>query len=167
MFGWFGVFWAAAGVCGMLLYAIVRLAPKAWTAYSMGLSPMQWAITAGFIVFMAYTEGYRGFQQKFSPRTAARVRFLKNRPTALRVIFAPLFAMGYFQATKRVKALAYGVFFGVTILVIAIQWLNQPWRGIVDIGVIVGLSWGLLSLLYFIGLAVTRERFDISPEVPD
>ena len=167
MMGWLGVIWATLGICGMLAYAIVRLTPKAWIAIESGLSVWQWTVTVAFVIFMAYTEGYQGFQQKFSPRTAARVRFLKDSPTFMRVILAPLFAMGYFEATRRTKALAYGVSIGVTILVIFIQFLEQPWRGIVDIGVIVGLSWGLLSLVYFIAAAVTRDHFHTSPEVPE
>jgi hypothetical protein len=35
---------------------------------------------------------------------------------------------------------------GVVALVLIVKSLPQPWRGIVDGGVVVGLAWGLVSL---------------------
>jgi len=160
-----GAIWGALGVCSLIGFAIFRLLPKADYAVSHGLTTGQWLFTLGFALFMAYTEGYRGFQQKFSPRTAARVRHIRENPTAIRILLAPLFAMGYFDATKRTKIVAYAITLTVTALVIVIQYLAQPWRGIIDIGVIVGLSWGLITLMISIAAALTQDRYEVSPEV--
>jgi len=58
--------------------------------------------------------------------------------------------MGYFHATKRTKIVAYSLTIGITLLVILVRLIPQPWRGIIDAGVVVGLTWGVLSLIIFI-----------------
>ena len=84
--GTVGALWGTAGVFALLVFAIWRLAPKAQAAYDMGLTAGQWGIAVAVCVFMAYAEGYRGFQKRFSPRTAARVRYLRDRPNGLRTL---------------------------------------------------------------------------------
>jgi hypothetical protein len=45
--------------------------------------------------------------------------------------------------------------------------LPQPWRGIIDAGVVVGLAIGIVSILYFIVIeSKNPELIKISPEVP-
>jgi DMSO/TMAO reductase YedYZ heme-binding membrane subunit len=53
------------------------------------------------------------------------------------------------------------------ILVLLVRLIQQPWRGIIDLGVVVGLAWGLISLLVFSVLAFTSKVFPYSPEVPE
>jgi len=146
--------------------AIYRLTPLAIDAFRTGLSAGQWALTAAFTLFMAYSEGYRGFQMRFSPRTAARIRYLRDCPAPLRSLLAPLFAMGFFHARRRTQITAWALTTGVVILVVLVQRLEQPWRGIVDTGVVLGLSWGVLSLSWSIVQALTCREFAPSPEVP-
>jgi hypothetical protein len=51
-------------------------------------------------------------------------------------------------------------------VVIARQ-LPQPWRGILDAGVVTGLSLGIVSILYFLLNSLRTPGFiTISPEVP-
>jgi hypothetical protein len=164
--GLLGAAWGLVGVSTLLLFAIYRLAPKAVTAYEQGLSAFQWGVTAAVVLFMAYTEGYRGFQTRFSPRTAARVRYLLDHPSWARTLLAPFFAMGFFHATRRTRITAYALSFGIVILVILVHRLDQPWRGIIDAGVVVGLAWGLLSFWWLAARALRRDDFDASPEVP-
>jgi len=149
--GLIGVAWATLGVAGLLSFAIYRLYPKAVAAYHGGLSTGQWLLTGAVCVGMAYAEGYRGFQTRFSPRTAARIRYLPDRPDLVLSLFAPLFAMGFIHANRRTRST---------------QQLGQPWRGIVDAGVVIGLSWGVLSLAWCIVKALGRPDFEVSPEVP-
>ena len=164
--GYVGVVWGALGVFGILVFPIYRLAPRALAAYDGGLTPGQWLLAGLTCVFMAYAEGYRGFQTRFSPRTAARIRYLRDRPNVTHSLFAPLFSMGFFHAARRTKITAYGLSVGILILVVLVQRLDQPWRGIIDAGVVLGLSWGVLSLGWSIAQALTRPSFDVSPEVP-
>ena len=68
-----GVPWAIIGVSVLLLRAIIGLSKHAANAIESGLSTWQWIALVAFALFMLVAEGYRGFQKKFSPRTAARV----------------------------------------------------------------------------------------------
>lgn len=163
--GWVGALWGFAGVALLLGYAIVRLTPLALEALRSPLTGLHWAALAVFVLFMAYSEGYRGFQKAFSPRVAARARYLRAHPTVLRVLLAPLFCMAYFDAPRRRRIASYALTIGVILLVILVQQLNQPWRGIVDAGVVIGLGWGLLATLLFTLQALTRPEFGVSPEV--
>ena len=155
--GIFGALWAVAGLLGILVWAIVHLMNRAIEAYETGLSTAQWWITAAIVVFMAYTEGYRGFQGSFSPRTAHRVRHLIDHPDGLRSLLAPLYAMGFFHATRRIKVTTYALTIGIVVLVLLIQQLDQPWRGMIDAGVVVGLAWGVASLVWCFAAVLSRR----------
>ncbi len=158
--------WGILGVVALLVSALYRLTPIAWVPLSEGsLSPFQWGVVVIWTAFNAHAEGYKGFQKRFSPRTVARAVYLGENPTPLRVVLAPLFCMGLFHATKRVKYAAWGVLIAVLILVAIIRSLDQPWRGIVDVGVVVGLGWGTISLLAFFAAALAGRPPDFDPGV--
>ena len=146
--GQLGVVWGIVGIFALLLSAVYRLGVRAVAAYEGGLTPGQWAIAVFVCIAMAYSEGYRAFQKRFSPRTASRIRYLRDRPSALRSLLAPLFAMGFFHADRRTKITAYALTIGIVTLVVLVHRLDQPWRGIIDAGVVVGLTWGVLSLAW-------------------
>jgi len=157
--GLVGALWGLVGVSLLLGSAIYRLSVWAIDAFSHALTPIQWVGLVGFGLFMLVGEGYRGFQQNFSPRVAARARYLAGKPTLLRVILAPLFVMGFFGATRRRKITTWSLTAGIVLLVVGVRFLEQPWRGIIDLGVVLGLAWGLISLLAFAFLAFTRPDF--------
>jgi hypothetical protein len=158
--------WGLAGVILLLGSAIYRLTPLAMNAWSYDLRWYHWTFFAFVFLFMAYAEGYRAFQQGFSPRVAARARYLRTHRDALHALLAPLFCMGYFHAPKRRRITSLSVTAGIIVLIILVRLLPQPWRGMVDASVVVGLAWGLISLILFGLQALGRERFDYSPEVP-
>ena len=162
-----GAFWGVAGVFLLLGSAVYRLTPLALDAFSYDLRWYHWMFLVFVLLFMAYAEGYRAFQQGFSPRVAARARYLRTHRNALHIFLAPLFCMGYFHAPKRRRVTSLSVTAGIIILIILVRLLPQPWRGIVDAGVVVGLAWGLISLIVFSFQAFTSGRFDYSPEVPE
>jgi hypothetical protein len=162
-----GAFWGLGGVSLLLGSAIYRLTPLAVDAFSYSWS---WHHGLSFILivfFMAYAEGYRAFQQAFSPRVAARARYLRDNPNLLHTLLAPLFCMAYFHAPRRRQITSISVTAGIVILVILVRLLDQPWRGIIDGGVVVGLAWGLISLLIFGYQALSADVFPYSPEVPE
>ncbi len=163
-----GPIWGTLGICLILGSAIVRLFPKAWEAVGSELSTLQWIVLGVWVVFMLFAEGYRGFQKKFSPRTAARVRYLRDQPDMLRTLLAPLFCMGFFHATRKTKIIAYALTFGIIGLVLLVRFFfAQPWRGIIDSGVVLGLSYGLISFLIFTFQAMTRADYAHSAETPE
>lgn len=162
-----GVPWAIIGVSALLLRAIIGLSHHAINAIDGGLTTWQWTALTLFASFMVVAEGYRGFQKKFSPRTAARIKYLRDNPTPVRVILAPLFSMGFFHANRKTKLTAYILTIGIICLVVAVTFFcPDPWRGIIDFGVVLGLSWGLISFWIFTLQALTNPGFSRSAETP-
>jgi hypothetical protein len=161
-----GVVWGLAGIAALLVYAAISLGQYALDAMAAGLETLEWLALVLNTVAMAWAEGYRGFQRRFSPRVAARSRHLYQHPTALRLVLAPLFCGGFFGATARLRR---AVWIGTGFIVLAVLLFNrlpQPWRGILDAGVMVGLIWGVVSLLVAVWITF-RQRRDIVPaEVP-
>jgi hypothetical protein len=165
--GVIGAIWGVLGVTLLLGRGLFALAPYALGLYEVDLEWFHWVLLTVSIFFMGYTEGYRGFQLKFSPRTAARALYLKRNPSLVRVLLAPFFCMGFFYATRKRKALSWSLSIAIIGLVVLVGKLEQPWRGIVDVGVLVGLTWGIASLVVFAGKAFFGNGFDVSPETPD
>jgi hypothetical protein len=165
--GLFASLWAAVGICALLGTAIWRLSSRASEALRFELSHLQWILLVLWAFFMAYAEGFKGFQKSFSPRTAARIYHLASSTNLLHSLLAPFFGMGYFHATKRTKIVAYSLTIGITLLVILVRLIPQPWRGIIDAGVVVGLTWGVLSLIIFILRSFVKGKSDASPELPN
>jgi hypothetical protein len=159
--------WGVTGVAVLLGSAIYRMAPLAVEALSSELNAWHVVFLLLVLSFMMYAEGYRAFQQGFSPRVAARARYLRAHPTLIHSVLAPLFCMAYFHAPRRRRIVSVSVTAGIIVLVILVRLLPQPWLGIIDAGVVVGLAWGLVSLVLFSIQALTADRFRYSPEVPD
>lgn len=152
----------------LLLRAIFGLSPRAVDAIESGLTNWQWVVLIVFALFMLMAEGYRGFQKKFSPRTAARVKYLRDHPTPLRVLLAPIFCMGFFHANRKTRLTAFILTLGIIILVLTVTYLClDPWRGIIDFGVVLGLTWGLISFWIFTYQALTNKDYPHSPQTPD
>lgn len=162
---------ATWGVLGVVLFvssAIVRLTPHAVYALTeCSLHTVHWIFLILFSIFMAFSEGYRGFQKKFSPRIVARARYLSQYPTMIRTIFAPVFCMGFFHATKKRMITSYIVTSLIIGMIIIVRQLPQPWRGLVDVGVVLGLGWGVLAIFIFALRCLLGKTFTYSPETPD
>jgi hypothetical protein len=165
-----GVIWGLAGVVFILGYAVVRLFPVAMAAFEQPWQWYHWACLIGFVGFMAYSEGYRGFQLAFSPRVASRLKYLYDYPRPWHVLLSPLFCMGYFYIQKRRRIAIYTISIGIIAIVSAVKFLSQPWRGIIDAGVLVGLTWGLVTVCVYTRQAfraTSAKPFPYAPEVPD
>lgn len=162
-----GAFWGILGITYSLGKAILGMQSHVEEAFKQPFTPLHWIMLIGFCFFMIYYEGYKGFQKKYSPRTAARVRYLRDHPNILHSLLAPLFCMGYFFANRKTKLKAYILTIGIALLVMSMSKCPQPWRGIVDLGVMLGLSWGLIAFWIFSYQALTQKEFPYSPETPD
>jgi hypothetical protein len=115
---------------------------------------------------MAYSEGYKGFQQAFSPRVAARLIWLRQNPKAWLVALAPLYAMGFIYASKKRIIISYTILIMVMVFVAIAVNLPQPWRPIVDAGVVVGLLWGATVTGWYIFVAIRTDTSLVNPELP-
>jgi hypothetical protein len=160
-------FWAVLGVTLLLSSAVYRLTPKAVQAILDGLTPFQWALLVANVVFMAWSEGYRGFQKGFSPRVAVRAMHLAAHPKPLHVLLAPPYAMGLVHATKRRLIVSWSLTIGIVGLVILVRLLPQPWRGIVDAGVVTGLVWGIVALIGHFLRLLAGHPAPVPTETPD
>jgi hypothetical protein len=167
MAGTVGAVWGIAGLSLLFCSALFRLFPYARELSNMTLSISHWAALGASLLFMGYMEGYKGFQCRFSPRAAARALYLKDHPTPLRILLAPLFCMGFFHAPRRRRIAAYSLTTMIIILIILIRHFPQPWRGIVDAGVLLGLGWGVITVWYFAFRAFFGNSFSVSPETPE
>ncbi len=165
-----GIIAALWGITGLLLllgFAVWRLGGNTLDAFQMPLNPVHWLVFVVFLVFMAYSEGYKGFQIKFSPRFAARVRFLSRGATPVLLVLAPLFCMGYFGATKNRVIATFALTAMIVVFILSFQFMPQPWRGLLDAGVVVGLLWGMVSTVLFCLKAFTDDVFHWDAELSD
>ncbi len=156
--------WAVLGVSALLLRAIISLTPVALDPIRDGsLNHWHWAILILWVAFNAYAEGYRGFHKSFSPRVVRRGLYIGRQPRFWKVLLAAPISMGLFHAPRRTMIVAWSVLIGIVILVVSVRSLGQPWRGIVDAGVVVGLTLGWLSLLIWYIRAMTKGDVTPSP----
>ncbi len=160
--------WGIFGFAALLVSAIVRLSPLALEPIRGGqLEPWQVALYAASIVFMLYTEAWRGFHLRLAPRVVARARALSSRQLSRYWWVAPLFCMSIVYAPRRQKIKKLGFYVAIVTLIVMVKHLPQPWRGIVDAGVCVGLAAGVLSILYFFVRAARGKMPAVSPELPN
>ena len=153
--------WGLTGVVLLLGQALWRLVPLAAEPFVQpGFTTLHWVLYAAFAVFMAWSEGYRGFQKAFAPRVVSRARRLPSRP-AWTWVLAPAVCMGLLHATRKRLIVSWVLLIGIVSLVVAVKQLPWQWRAIVDGGVVVGLGWGVLAVLAF---AVRGSEAD--PEYP-
>ena len=162
------VLWAVGGVLTILAQAIVRLLPRALEPLEAG----QLGLAAGLaylasIVLMAYSEGYRGFQRGFSPRVVVRAFALAARPSPLLVVLAPLMAMGLIHANRRRKLASWILLVGIVGLILVVRQLDQPWRGAVDAGVVVGLGWGMTATIVYLIRALRGRVPEVAADLPE
>ncbi len=166
LLGQLGAIWGVVGVCLLLSFAVYRLSLIAIDSFEFSFQWYHWVILVGNSLFMAHSEGYKGFQKSFSPRVAARARYLKFNPQIHLIILAPLFCMGYFHATRRRLIATYLLTIAIITLIILFNQISQPWRGILDAGVVIGLSWGVVSIIVYFIQAMTGGDFEFSAEIP-
>jgi len=165
--GIIGALWAVVGFSLVLLFAIFRLGAISLDSLDHNFQWYHWLALLFCVLFMAYSEGYKGFQLKFSPRFAARCYHLRHQPTALHLALAPLFCMGFFHTTRARKIATFVLTFMILCFIQLAHFLPQPWRGILDFGVVTGLAWGLTSLYYFLLKAFSSAPFDHCAELPN
>jgi hypothetical protein len=160
-------FWGVGGIILILIFAIYRLTPMALALQDIPLGFFHWVSLLFSVIYMAYAEGYKGFFLGFAPRAAVRANYLTKNPRVLHIIFAPLFCMGFIHATRKRKLVSFGLTVTIMGFVMAVRYLPQPWRGILDAGVVVGLTLGCFSILYFCYVILSDpERISVSADVP-
>lgn len=133
----------------------------------MALTPAQLAISFGWVVLNAYAEGYRAFQLRFSPRVVVRAHHLARNPQPLHVVLAPLYCMALIHATRRARIVAWATLLMIVGFVLTLRLVPQPWRGIVDGGVVIALIWGIAAIVVLFARSVFTGRLPtVAAEIP-
>lgn len=162
-----GFCWGIGGILLILLFAIYRLTPMALELEYLPMRISHWLSLIISIIYMAYAEGYKGFHLSFAPRAVLRAMYLQENPKTVHVIMAPLFCMGFIHATRKRQLLSIGLTLMIFCFVVLIRFVPQPWRGILDAGVVVGLSIGVISIFYYIyQVRNNPEIFSVTADVP-
>jgi hypothetical protein len=156
------------GVAALLIQAVLRLGVLAVEPIlARTLSPAQVALYVVWVGISAYFEGYRAFHLRFCPRVVGRALHLARNPRVLHVVLAPLFCMGFFHANRRTLLLAWGTTAMVIGFIVTLRYVPQPWRGIVDGGVVVALSGGVVSLGVLLVRGLRGTRFEDAAGLPE
>ncbi len=156
--------WGCVGVILFLATSVYRLAMRATHLDVAELTAMQAGFGVVWMVFMVYTEAYRGFYGQFSPRVVQRALYLPTQP--LVVLFAPIAAMGLFHATRKRKIVGWSLITGIVCLVLVVRQLPAPWRELIDVGVTAGLGLGTLTVVWFTVRAMWGREPGVDPEFP-
>ena len=94
--------WGTVGTLILLLEAVVRLSMTVVSIFrAQTPGALEFAAGALWTILITYTEGYRAFQQRFSPRVVARSMYVAQHGRPLHILLAPLFAMALIHATPR------------------------------------------------------------------
>jgi hypothetical protein len=159
--------WGIGGVIAILAKAITRLTPLVLELGELALAPLELVALVFWIVWMAYAEGYKGFHKQFSPRVVARAVHLGRHARAWLVVLAPVYCIGLVHATRKRLVVSWVLTLAIVALVIGVRQLPQPWRGIIDAGVVLGLALGITSIAYFAVRSARGHAMPVPPDVPD
>lgn len=152
----FALLWGAGGFLLLLAWAVARLWPLALDSLDLPWTAVHWAVFAVNGVVMAWFEGYRGFQLSYSPRFAARCAHLYRSANLKQALLAPLVCMGLIEAPRRRLVSAWALTLGIVVVVLLYRQLPQPWRGILDAGVVLGLAWGIAATAWSLFRALSQ-----------
>lgn len=156
--------WGVIQVLSILANAIKRLVPLAiQPIVQKDLQPTQIAVCALWCAYMIYTEGYQTFQLKFSPLVVKRAFGLSNNPSIMNCLLAGPYSMGLFGATRKRMLVSWSVTLGVFAIVKVVKKLPYPWRSIVDAGVVLGLTYGAITMC----IQAARGMFGYIPDVDE
>ena len=142
---------------------MARLWPLALDSFDLPWDPVHWTVFTVNLLFMAWFEGYRGFQKAYAPRFAARCHHLLREASLRQALLAPLVCMGFLDAPRRRVLSAWALSFGIVAVILLYRQLPQPWRGILDAGVVLGLAWGAAATAMSL-LRALRHGPAVDPE---
>lgn len=164
-FRWLAACWGALGLAGLLVFAVARLCGVIAVGWEAPWHWQHFAVAAANGLFMMWSEGHRGFGQAFSPRCAARVKWLSERATVTRGMLAPFFVMAYFGAPRRRAVATWVLTAFIVIAIVVVHALPQPWRAVLDVGVVLGLCWGLVTFFLSLWRTFRDPDYSVSAEV--
>ncbi len=143
--------WGTVGTLILLLEAVVRLSMTVVSIFrAQTPGALEFAAGALWTMLITYTEGYRAFQQRFSPRVVARSMYLAQHGRPLHILLAPLFAMALIHATPRRLIANWIILAGIVTIIVLVKMLPPVWRAMVDAGVVCALAWGSIAMVIYL-----------------
>lgn len=162
-----GYYWGLLGVFALIASAVFRLSLRVLELDQYPLGTWHWLVLLLFTPYMAWAEGYKGFHLNFAPRVVARALYLREQASVLHCLLAPLVCMGFIHATPKRRLVSLLVTSGIVALVFLVSQTPQPWRGVIDAGVVTGLALGIASLLWhWLRFALHERRPAIAADLP-
>ena len=162
--GLVALIWGAGGFLAMLGFGVYRLSFMGVESLQHDWTWPHYGLFVANMVFMGWAEGYRGFQCSYAPRFAARAAALGSEATPLQAMLSPLISMGFLAAPRRRVVAAWLLTVGIIVVVLIYRLFPQPWRGILDAGVALGLGWGMAATAYHLWYAL-RNGPRVDPEL--
>ena len=143
--------YSIGGVIAIFSSAIYRLYPHVHESISYEFSILNWIVLTAYLLIMIIGKGYFALHRGFVPRVISRSELLIENGNLFDILLAPLYCMGFFKAPRKRMIISYVMISFIVTFIVSASKISQPWRGIIDLGVVIGLSLGILSLL-FLGL---------------
>jgi len=188
---WALVFWVSmfiGALHGLIMKGPVELYRKRedWENQEI-LKWWGWLILAIILLFFAYSEGYRGFQLAWSPMLVKRAYHFSSVSipvynwTNVRCIgrltdfiLAPILSAGHICGTRRRLILSWSITIMVVLLIVGVSYMDSTeelrmWKSFIDIGVVIGLGWGLVFILiWWVKIGILNKWPDwVRNEYPD
>eukprot|EP00929_Paragymnodinium_shiwhaense_P037180 TRINITY_DN19853_c0_g1_i2.p1 TRINITY_DN19853_c0_g1~~TRINITY_DN19853_c0_g1_i2.p1 ORF type:complete len:289 (-),score=52.53 TRINITY_DN19853_c0_g1_i2:160-1026(-) len=153
--------WGVLGVCAYLSFGVFKVVPIVTEGIGAITETWQWGLLAATL----------GFQLGFSPRVVSRAwvvsEELEEAP-AWHKFLAPAFCIGYFHGTNKRVITSWVVTTVIFAVVIGVKQLDNPYRAIVDAGVVVGLVWGIVSILVLFAQSLSSGKPpEFDPALPE
>lgn len=81
---------------------------------------------------------------------------------------APAFCIGYFHGTRKRVITSWCVTTGIFLIVVGVKRMANPYRAIIDAGVMLGLSWGVISIVFlYVRSLLAKRPPDYDPALPE
>jgi hypothetical protein len=81
-------------------------------------------------------------------------------------LLAPAFCLGLIYAKQRRLIQAWAIVFIILIVVAIMKHVPQPWKGIIDGGVVLGLVWGLGVIWWLFIRALVKNQYPPPQDLP-
>ena len=62
---------------------------------------------------------------------------------------------------------SWGLTIAIIMFILIIRTFSQPLRGLIDMGVVLGLTYGVITLLFYSWKAFTDDDYNHPPELPE
>lgn len=159
--------WGTVGTLVLLLDGIVRLSMTVASILSREVpSAAEWIFGSVWTILITYTEGYKAFQQRFSPRVVARSMHLGEQGRFVHIALAPMYAMALIHATPRRLIANWIILAGIVSIIVLVRALPPVWRAMIDAGVVCALSWGSVAMLIYLVRALRGNPPEIPLDLP-